>query len=127
MGRVIHFEIHAADPERAVAFYERVFAWRFQHLPALDYWLIQGGDGAGIDGGLVRRRGPAPTAGQPVNAFVCSIGVEDLDATLAAALAGRSEALALAKMAIPGVGWQAYVHDTEGNIIGLHQADPNAA
>ncbi|MBI1187528.1 MAG: VOC family protein [Alphaproteobacteria bacterium] len=127
MGRVIHFEIHAADPERAAAFYTRVFGWRLQHVPALDYWLVQTGEGPGIDGGLMRRRGEAPGAGQPVNAFVCSIGVDNLDRTLAEALDGRAEALALPKMAVPGVGWQAYVHDTEGNIIGLHQEDTGAA
>ena len=27
MPRVIHFEIHAEDPERAVTFYQRVFGW----------------------------------------------------------------------------------------------------
>jgi len=30
------------------------------------------------------------------------------------------------KMPIPGVGWLAYCKDTEGNIFGLMQADPNA-
>jgi hypothetical protein len=28
--------------------------------------------------------------------------------------------------AIPGVGWQAYCKDTEGNLFGIHQADTNA-
>jgi uncharacterized protein len=27
MPRVVHFEIHAADPDRLVAFYEAVFGW----------------------------------------------------------------------------------------------------
>ena len=30
----------------------------------------------------------------------------------------------LPKMAIPGVGYQAYCTDTEGMIFGLHQFDP---
>ena len=34
--------------------------------------------------------------------------------------------LALPKMAVPGVGWLAYVKDTEGNILGMMQRDPNA-
>ncbi|HZP01154.1 MAG TPA: hypothetical protein VFD30_12745 [Terriglobia bacterium] len=34
--------------------------------------------------------------------------------------------VALPKMAIPGVGYQAYCVDTEGNIFGIHQADPSA-
>jgi hypothetical protein len=30
MPRVIHFEIHAHDPERAVTFYTQVFGWKIQ-------------------------------------------------------------------------------------------------
>lgn len=127
MGRVIHFEIHAAEPARAQAFYESVFGWRFQALPGgMPYWLIHTGEGAGIDGGMMQRMGPAPAEGQPVNAFVCTIGVADVDASAAAALKAGGT-MALPKMAIQGVGWQAYVKDTEGNIIGLHAADPAAA
>jgi predicted enzyme related to lactoylglutathione lyase len=35
--------------------------------------------------------------------------------------------VAVPKMAIPGVGWLAYCTDTEGNVFGLMQNDPNAA
>ena len=35
--------------------------------------------------------------------------------------------IALPKMPIPHVGWLAYGKDTEGNIFGVMQADPNAA
>jgi uncharacterized protein len=30
------------------------------------------------------------------------------------------------KMPIPGVGWLAYIKDTEGNILGMMQPDPSA-
>jgi len=30
------------------------------------------------------------------------------------------------KMAIPGIGWQAYLLDSEKNIFGLHQTDADA-
>jgi hypothetical protein len=126
MGRVVHFEIHAGDPERAIAFYARLFGWKFQHIPQLDYWLIAAGEGEGINGGLTRRRGPAPQEGQPVNSFVSTIEVENVDAAVEAALSAGGR-LALAKMAVPGVGWAAYVTDTEGNILGLYKADPAAA
>jgi predicted enzyme related to lactoylglutathione lyase len=35
--------------------------------------------------------------------------------------------LALPKMPVPGVGWLAYIKDLDGNILGIHQPDPNAA
>ena len=34
--------------------------------------------------------------------------------------------VALPKMPIPGVGWLAYMKDTEGNVFGMMQADANA-
>jgi len=34
--------------------------------------------------------------------------------------------IAMPKMAIPGICWQAYLIDTEKNIFGLHQMDANA-
>jgi predicted enzyme related to lactoylglutathione lyase len=126
MACVVHFEVHAADPARAARFYESAFGWRVTHIPALDYWMIATGDGPGIDGGLLRRRGPPPSEGLPVNAFVCTLGVDDLDAALAAGLAAGGTQ-AVPRMAIPGVGYVAYMKDTEGNIFGLHQEDPTAA
>lgn len=126
MARVVHFEIHAADPERAAQFYQAAFGWRATHIPALDYWMLATGEGPGIDGGLLRRRGPEPSEGQPVNAFVCTLGVDNLDAALAGALAAGGT-LAVPRMPIPGVGYVAYMKDTEGNIFGLHQEDASAA
>lgn len=126
MARVIHFEVHAENPERAARFYETAFGWRLQHIPAIDYWTIRTGDGGpGIDGGLVGRRGSAPQNGQAVNAFVCTLGVDDLDAAMKAGL-DAGGAVALPRMTVPGVGYVAYLIDTEGNIFGLHQSDPNA-
>lgn len=126
MARVVHFEIHADNPERAVRFYEQAFGWRFNHVPAIDYWMIQTGEGLGIDGGLLRRRGPAPTPGQPVHSFVCTLGVDNLDAAMKAAQDAGAQ-VAVARMVIPNVGHVAYLIDTEGNIFGVFQDDPNAA
>jgi predicted enzyme related to lactoylglutathione lyase len=126
MNRVVHFEIHASDPEKLAAFYTKVFGWKFNHMPQFDYWLIDtGAEPGGIGGGMTRRRGPAPTGDTPVSAFVCSLGVDSVDDLLAGARdAGAT--VALPKMGIPGVGWQAYIKDPDGNILGLHQPDPNA-
>jgi uncharacterized protein len=128
MPRVIHFEIHADDPERAVRFYSDVMGWQITKWEGPgDYWLIHTGpkEQPGIDGGLLRRRGPAPAAGQAVNAFVCTVDVPSLaDYLNKATTAGAT--VALPTMPIPGVGWLAYITDTEGNILGMMQSDPNA-
>jgi predicted enzyme related to lactoylglutathione lyase len=125
MPRPVHFEIHAGEPERAVAFYTQVFGWRFERWGEVPYWVISTGEGNGIDGGLVPRVGPAPEESAPVHGYVNTIAVTDVDATLAAVTeAGGS--LALPKKPVPGVGWLAYAKDTEGNIFGVLQPDENA-
>ena len=60
-----------------------------------------------------------------MNAFPCTIEVEDLDRYLAKTQ-GEGGKIALPKMPIPGVGWLAYCHDTEGNIFGMMQPDAAA-
>ena len=126
MPRVVHFEIHAADPERAVNFYTTLFGWTFQKWEGpMDYWLVTTGpdNQPGINGGLVRRQGEID--GQAVIAYVCTVDVENLDASVQTALDNGGQ-IALPKMPIPGVGWLAYCKDTEGNIFGMMQNDPNA-
>ena len=43
-----------------------------------------------------------------------------------AAIESAGGTLAHPKNAIPGVGWQAYFKDPEGNVFGVHQPDHNA-
>jgi predicted enzyme related to lactoylglutathione lyase len=127
MPRVSHFEIHASEPAKLAAYYRELFGWKMQHLAHIDYWLIDTSEGTepGINGGLLQRRGPKPADGQAVNAFMCTVSVDSVDAYRAKAIQlGGVEALP--KMAIPGVGWVAYCKDPDGNIFGLHQADANA-
>ena len=128
MGRVVHFEIHAAQPQRLIDFYTGLFGWKIERWGPIEYWTIETGsaDQPGINGGLVPRRGETPAEMQPVNAYVCTVEVTALDAALdqAGTLGGS---LALPKMPVPGVGWLAYIKDPDGNILGLMQPDPQAA
>lgn len=129
--RPMHFEIHAADTSRARRFYEGLFGWTFEQWPggAQEYWLI--GTGAmdqpgGMNGGLLKRIGGEPLEGQPVNSFVCTVGpVDDVD-TIVHKAVSLGGAVALSKIPVPGIGWLAYVKDTEGNILGVMQNDPAA-
>lgn len=86
MPRVIHFEIHAENPNRAIKFYETVFGWTFYQWPGpWEYWLA--------------------TTGKKQERWV-DRGPQDGGA---------------------GIGWLAYVKDTDGNILGVMQADSAAA
>jgi predicted enzyme related to lactoylglutathione lyase len=122
MSRVVHFEIPADDPKRAIKFYEKVFDWQFEKWDGpVEYWLIMTGeeDNPGIDGGLARREDPTTNVEN-------TIDVKDLDASLAIVKNHGGEVIR-PKMAVPGVGWMAYIKDTEGNVFGLMQSDEKAA
>jgi predicted enzyme related to lactoylglutathione lyase len=59
MPRVVHFEIHADDPQRAIAFYSKLFGWEFNSWGGpMEYYLIKTGpeESRGIDGGMIRRQ-----------------------------------------------------------------------
>ncbi len=118
MPRVVHFEIGADDPERAVEFYKNVFGWQIQSWGGpQEYWLVTTGpqEEPGINGGLMRRM----KENQPV---VNTISVSSVDDFLLKIKAAGGKALT-PKMAIPGVGWMAYCMDTEGNQFGIMQND----
>lgn len=137
---LVHFEIHAEKPERAIKFYKTVFGWEIKEWVFPDgktkYWMvmtkdknegskIKGKYGQGIDGGLVPRRGESPKQGQPVNAYVCTMEVDSFD-SYAKKILDNGGTIALPKMPVPSVGWLGYFIDTEGNIFGLMQNDPEA-
>lgn len=121
MNRVVHFELAADNPERAVEFYKEAFGWQIQKWPGpQDYWLVTtGADGErGINGGILRRQHPG--------AATCNtVSVESVDEAVAT-ITKNGGKIALAKMAIPGVGHLAYCTDTEGNVFGVLQPDANA-
>ncbi len=129
MTRPVHFEIHADDPERAIAFYTNVFAWSFTRWGAAEpaYWLIGTGDDdrPGINGGLLKRMGPPPEDAQPLSSFVMTINIDDLE-KFTEAVKREGGRQVVDRMPVPGVGWLAYLKDTEGNIFGLMQPDENA-
>jgi uncharacterized protein len=128
MPRVIHFEIHAEDPQRALKFYSGLLGWEFTKWEGpMEYWVVKTGpDGQpGINGGMLRRQGAGPLDGQGVNAYVCTVDIDSVD-RLCAAIPKQGGQVVVPKMPIPGLGWLAYAKDTEGNIFGFMQMDPAA-
>jgi predicted enzyme related to lactoylglutathione lyase len=121
MSRVVHFDIYADDPERAVKFYTEVFGWKVTKWEGpMEYWLVMTGpeDKPGINGGIGKREDPADRT-------INTIDVPSVD-DFAAKITGAGGKVLVPKMAIPGVGWFALCLDTEGNKFGLMKDDPNA-
>lgn len=117
-GKVMHFDIPIDDPDRALAFYNSVFDWGLAQWGPMDYWTTADRPGDGIGGALGKRETPDETV-------TIYIGVDDIDATLEAIEAAGGTRLS-ERRPIPTVGWMALFADTEGNRIGLFQADPSA-
>lgn len=127
---VVHFEIHASDPERLRDFYSELLGWRFEPMDAGDvpYWVIDTGEGAignaeaaaghGINGGLTQRQGPRPDPGAPVNGCNIVVGVGDVDGLMRRAVElGGTEAVPAADW--PGIGRGGYLMDPDGNLFGI--------
>ena len=114
MPRVIHFELNADNPQRAVKFYQDVFGWNIHKWEGpMDYWLIETGEKSepGIDGAITRRRTPEVS-----NVNVISVTSFDTYIEKVARHGGR---IVTEKTTIPGVGTFCYCQDSEGNTFGI--------
>lgn len=121
MSRVVHFELGAVEPERAVEFYRKVFDWGISKWEGPeDYWLITTGpeDQAGINGAIMQHKDARPRT-------VNTIEVDSVD-EYSERIKKSGGQVVVEKTSIPGVGYQIYCLDTEGNLFGVHEADPTA-
>jgi len=117
MPRPIHFEIPAGNPERIIGFYSTLFGWKFNKWDSpQDYWLIDTGEGPGINGGLMPRR-------EPGSLTVNTIQVDSLDQSLKV-VTGNGGTEVMPKLAVKGIGWLAYCKDPKGTLFGMMQMDP---
>ncbi|HET8784671.1 MAG TPA: VOC family protein [Candidatus Limnocylindrales bacterium] len=127
---VVHFEIHATEPQQLIDFYSDLLGWTFQDYGSGDqpYWVVDTGEGSignataqkglGINGGLTKRQGPRPEIGAPVNGCNIVVGVEDIDRLMARGLElGATEALPATDW--PGIGRGGYLIDPDGNVFGM--------
>jgi uncharacterized protein len=128
---VVHFEIHASEPQRLVDFYSELLGWRFTQFGETPYWTIETGEGAignvagtaghGINGGLLQRSGPKPEVGATVVGCNIVVGVDDVDTLMKRGVElGGIEALPAEDM--QGVGRVGYLLDPDNNVFGLISA-----
>jgi predicted enzyme related to lactoylglutathione lyase len=125
LNMAIYFEIQADQNDRALHFYTGVFGWKFTKADGtpVEYWRIETGDGG--RGGLLKRPAASPPSHCGANAYVCSFEVTNYDHA-ADAILKLGGTNALPKFAVPGVCWQGYFLDTEGNTFGVFQPDSKA-
>lgn len=119
MNRVIHFDISADEPERAIKFYRDVFGWSIQKWDGpVDYWLVETGTGrSGIDGGIALRKEHEMT--------IVTIAVSSVDDALQK-IEQAGGTIIQPSTSIKSVGYVAYCRDTEGNIFAIMEEDASA-
>ena len=88
----------------------------------MEYYRIET---VGIQGGLLKRPDRVPPTGMGINAFVCSIQVENFDATQDKILK-LGGTISLAKFAVPGRCWLGYFIDPDNNVFGIFEMDEKA-
>ncbi len=125
-GEVNHFEIPYEKADRAKKFYTEIFGWKLQEMPEMNYTLVSTGpvDDKGrptkpgvINGGMMKR---SPEVKSPVVTLTC----EDMEKTMEKIKAMGGKVI-IKKMPVGEMGWSAYAKDSEGNVIGLWQSNPN--
>ena len=124
MVRGFYFEIQVENTMSAILFYKEIFGWKFTKAEGLpiEYWRIET---KGPRGGLLKRPAKTPPPEYGTNAFVCSIEVDNFDKTAQKILKAGGK-VALPKFPVPGVCWQGYFIDLEGNTFGIFQVDEQA-
>jgi len=114
---IVHFEIPADDVQRAIKFYKTAFGWKISDPWKMDYFFVEtrkkGEDG--INGGLMQRKMPD----QP---FMNYIMTKSIDKSLQK-VEQAGGVVVMPKQEIgQNMGWIAAFKDTEGNIMGFHEA-----
>ena len=121
MPRVIHFEIRADDPDRAVEFYTEAFGWKISKWEGpIEYWLIRAGEEEGepgIDGAIMGREDDWTT--------INTISAPSLDEYRQRVEKAGGKVVS-PKQTVPGVGYHSYCLDTEGNVFGILEEDLSA-
>ena len=118
--RVIHFEINADNPERAVTFYRKVFDRKMKKWEGpFDCWLVTTGEDKqpSTNGAIMHHMGKGT--------IYNTIDVPSVDKFLKKIVEAGGKAVQK-KTAVPGVGYIAYCADTEGNIFGIMEEDTSA-
>ena len=110
---VVHIEFSALDLEASAKFYSDLFGWKVEQMPAMNYatFEAEGGPGGGFN---------PVTAENPAGTVLVYIGTEDVDASLAKAMALGGKIVA-PRMEIPNMGWFGVFQDPSGNNVGLFQ------
>ncbi|MGH8513743.1 MAG: VOC family protein [Gammaproteobacteria bacterium] len=117
---VIHFELMSREPEKVSAFYAKVFDWSINHVPQINYRIVEtGAEGEmhGINGGIVKPDKPGPWPGN----MLFYILVDDL-AKYREQIVAAGGKIHIEEQKVRGMGKFSLFTDPEGRMMGLWKA-----
>jgi len=86
---VVHWELMSKDPEKVSQFYEKIFGWKIQHRPEMNYRIVETGGQGGINGGILKPKRDGPWPGN----MLFYIAVDDLAAYRARIVAAGGKSM----------------------------------
>jgi len=110
----VHVELNSTDPEKAKAFYTKLFSWKLEDMPlgpGQTYTVIKPGDGTG--GGMMKQMIPGAAS-----SWLAYVVVDDVKASTekARALGGK---VMKDVTEVPGMGSFSIITDPTGALLGL--------
>jgi uncharacterized protein len=111
----VHVELNTPDPEKAKAFYSKLFQWQLEEVPnpagpAGSYTMVKVGTGTG--GGIMKQVPGGPSG------WLAYVEVEDIHvATQKAKSLGGKVMKDVTE--VMGMGWFSFIQDPTGAVLGL--------
>jgi predicted enzyme related to lactoylglutathione lyase len=107
----VHVELNTPDPEKAKAFYSKLFQWQLEDMvnpavPSGPYTMIKVGTGTG--GGIMKQIPGGPSG------WLAYVEVDDIHAATQ-----KAKSLGGKIMKDAGMGWFSFIQDPTGAVLGL--------
>ena len=118
MGKpVVHWELMSKDPAKVAAFYQKLFDWKIDHRPEMNYRIVDTGGAGGINGGIVKPEREGPWPGN----MLFYVAVDDLAKYRKKVVAAGGK-VHVEEQQVPGMGAFSLFTDPEGRMMGLWKA-----
>ncbi len=110
---VVHWEFWTKSPEKVAEFYGKVFDWKIQAIPGMQYQMVETGGLGGINGGIMTpKEGPWP------GNMSFYIDVDDLNA-YRQRIQDAGGKILVEQQEVPGMGAFSLFSDPDGRVVGI--------
>jgi predicted enzyme related to lactoylglutathione lyase len=114
---VVHWELMSKQPEKLADFYAKIFGWQVQHVPEINYRIVDTKANQGINGGIVKPDKPEPWPGN----MLFYILVDDL-AKYRKKVVAAGGSIHVEEQKVPRMGKFSLFTDPDGRMMGLWKA-----